>query len=554
MATIEEGSLHRAAAVRRLLRTDRLVLPRSMRSDVADRVEMEPAVYWQALYTRDSRFDGRFFIGTVTTGGYCRPICRIPFGKPGHLVWFASAAAAEAAGFRPCQRCRPDTSQGTPAWIGTSAVVSRALRLIAEGALDGADVNELALRVGLGSRQLRRLFVQHLGASPIKVATTQRLHFARKLIDETDVPIMKVALSAGFNSVRQFNHAVRTAWGHSPTQLRRLRGRAAIGQSGSGLVMRLSYRVPFSWSAMIDFLRPRATPGVEFVREKCYRRTIEVGDAAGVIDVRPDLSEPLLVVRIDLPTNDRLIQVVERVRRMFDLGADPLQIETRLSADSRLRTLVETRPGLRVPGAWDGFEVAVRAILGQGLTVIDAIPRAEQLVRVFGKPLATSFEGLTHLFPRPEVLADADLSLAGIHGRKAANLRALACAAHAKELTFEASRTLEDTISRLRTISGVGDSMAHYIALRAFGEPDAFPGAERGLRQSPGDDGVSASLAEIVRMAESWRPWRAYAAMHLWAAYSSRDVRRRGGDRYNTSIGHDPEHLRPSVPSRLRIR
>jgi AraC family transcriptional regulator, regulatory protein of adaptative response / DNA-3-methyladenine glycosylase II len=227
-------------------------------------------------------------------------------------VTFASAAAAEAAGFRPCQRCRPDTSPGTPAWIGTSAVVSRALRLIAEGALDDADVNKLASRVGIGSRQLRRLFVQHLGASPIKVATTQRLHFARKLIDETDLPIIKVALSSGFNSLRQFNHAIRISSGHSPTQLRRLRGRVAIVQSGRGLVMRLPYRLPFNWSAIMGLLRPRATPGVESVQENSYRRTIEVGDAAGVIEVRPDVAEPRLLVRIDLPTNERLPGMASR--------------------------------------------------------------------------------------------------------------------------------------------------------------------------------------------------------------------------------------------------
>jgi AraC family transcriptional regulator of adaptative response / DNA-3-methyladenine glycosylase II len=483
-----------------------LVLPPPVRSDVDHSIRMEPAIYWQALHTRDSRFDGRFFIGTVTTGGYCRPICRIPFGKPDHLVWFASAAAAEAAGFRPCRRCRPDTSPGTPAWIGTSAVVSRALRLIDEGALDDGDVNKLASRVGIGSRQLRRLFVQHLGASPIKVATTHRLHFARKLIDETDLPMTTVALSSGFNSLRQFNHAVRTAYSHSPTQLRRVRGRSARVQSGSGLVLRLPYRVPFNWSAMIDFLRPRATPGVEFVQENCYRRTIKVGDLAGVIDVRPDVAEPRLVILFDLPTNEGLIQVVERVRRMFDLGADVLQIETRLSGDSRLRTLVGTRPGLRVPGAWDGFEVAVKAVLGEGLTVIDANPRAERLVRAFGKPLGTSCEGLTHLFPRPEVLADADLSRAGIRAKQASTVRGLARATCAKELTFEASRTLEDTVARLCTIRGVSESMAQYIAMRAFGEPDAFPCAETGRGQSP------------MRMAERWRPWRAYAAMHLWAA------------------------------------
>jgi AraC family transcriptional regulator, regulatory protein of adaptative response / DNA-3-methyladenine glycosylase II len=488
----------------------------TMQGRVAGSVEMEPAVYWQAVYTRDSRFDGRFFIGTVTTGVYCRPVCRIPCGKPGHLVWFASAAAAEAAGFRPCQRCRPDTSPGTPAWIGTSAVVSRALRLIAEGALDDDDVDKLAASVGIGSRQLRRLFVQHLGASPIKVATTRRLHFARKLIDETDLPIMKVALSSGFSSLRQFNHAILTACGQSPTKLRRLRGRSAAVHPLSGLVMRLPYRVPFDWSSMIDFLRPRATPGVEEVQDNCYRRTIEVGDAAGVISVRRDVPEPRLQVHIDLPTNEGLIQVVERVRRIFDLGADPFQIDTCLSGDSRLRRLVEARPGLRVPGAWDGFEIAVRTILGQRLTAIDASSRVERLVRAFGNPITTSCEGLTHLFPRPAVLAGADLSAAGIRGKTAASLRALAGATCAKKLTFEGSRTLEDTISRLRTISGVGESMAHYIAMRTFGEPDAFP-AEAALGHSAGDDGVSTPV-EMVRLAERWRPWRAYAAMHLWAS------------------------------------
>jgi AraC family transcriptional regulator of adaptative response / DNA-3-methyladenine glycosylase II len=485
-----------------------------MGREVTDRVEKEPPIYRQELYVRDRRFDGRFFIGTVTTGVYCRPICPISCGKPGHMVWFASAAAAEGAGFRPCQRCRPDTSPGTPAWIGTSAVVSRALRLIGEGALDDGDVDALASRVGIGSRQLRRLFVQHLGASPIKVAMTRRLHFARKLIEETDLPILKVALSSGFSSLRQFNHAVLTRCGQSPTKLRRLRGRSAGVQSSGELVIRLPYRVPFDWSAMIDFLRPRATPGVEMVEDDCYRRTIEVGDAAGVIAVRPDASESRLLVHIDLPANECLIQVVERVRRMFDLGADPLQIDTCLSGDSSLRRLVEARPGLRVPGAWDGFEIAVRAVLGQRLTAIDANRPAARLVRVFGNPLSTAGEDLTHLFPRPAVLAEADLSAAGIRGKKAATLRALARATCAKQLTFEGSARLEDTISRLRMISGVGEAMAHYIAMRAFGEPDAFP-AETALRQIAGD-GASISSVEMVGLAERWRPWRAYAAMHLY--------------------------------------
>lgn len=494
-----------------------MTLAPSLRDDTRASLDMGPAICWQALYTRDGRFDGRFFIGTVTTRCYCRPICRVPFGKPDHLVWFPSAAAAEAAGFRPCQRCRPDASPGTPAWSGTSAVVSRALRLIADGALDDGDLDGLALRVGIGSRQLRRLFVRHLGVPPIKVATTQRLHFARKLIDETDLPMTLVASSAGFKSLRQFNHAIRTSYGCPPTQCRRLRGPSALVERGRGLVMRLPYRVPFDWLAIIDFLRSRATPGVELIDETCYRRTIAIGDAAGTIEVRPDVAAPLLLLHFDLPATEGLMHVVERVRRMFDLGADPLQVESHLSTDSRLRPLVERRPGLRLPGAWDGFEVAVRAILGQGLMVTHGQLQAERLVHRFGKPVVTSWADLTHLFPRPEVLVDADLSTAGIRGRKAATICAMARAVCAKTLTFDASRSLDETISRLRTIRGVGESMAHYIAMRAFGEPDAFPYSETGGRENA-DDGVRGSSEELGRIAEGWRPWRAYGAMHLWAA------------------------------------
>lgn len=497
-----------------------------MNADISHRegsdpgLELAPAVCWQAFYSRDRRFDGRFFVGVVTTGVYCRPICPVPFAKPANVVWFASAAAAEAGGFRPCLRCRPQASPGTPAWLGTSAVVSRALRLIWDGVLDEGNVDGLAERVGIGSRQLRRLFVQHLGAPPIKIASTRRIHFARKLIDETELPITEIAFSSGFRSIREFNHAMRAACGHSPRQLRRLRGEFRKVPGQVGLLIRLPYRPPLNWSALARFLRQRATPGVEMVREEFYRRTIEIGGASGTLDVRPEKDEPCLLARIVLPKYDCLMQVVERIRRIFDLSADPQQIGEHLSLDSKLRPQLEAFPGLRVPGVWDGFELAVRAILGEKLTVTDSNGIAERLVQTFGRPLNTCFEGLTHLFPQPEELVEADLSQAGIRGRDGEVIRSLARSVCEKRLTFEASTTLEGTVATVLNTQGVEEQVAHYVAMRAFAEPDAFPSDDVGLRRNLSFDGSPVAQAEVLRIAESWRPWRAYAAMYLWAAGS----------------------------------
>jgi AraC family transcriptional regulator of adaptative response / DNA-3-methyladenine glycosylase II len=498
------------------------------RQNSQDGAELKPSIWWQALYSRDQRFDGRFFIGATTARIYCRPICPVPFAKPNNLVWFACAAAAETAGFRPCRRCRPETSPGTPAWLGTSAIVSRALRLISEGALDESSVEDLADRVGIGSRQLRRLFVEHLGASPVKIAITHRVHFARNLIEETDLPITKIALSAGFTSIRQFNHAVRAICGRSPTELRRVFGESSKSPHG-GLVIRLPYRQPLDWPALVGFLRLRATPGVEQVKDgayhacHAYQRTISIGGVAGIIDVRPDNIEPVLAVRIELPSYQYLMKVVERVRRIFDLGADPLRIADDLSSDPKLKPLLERRPGLRVPGVWDGFELAVHAILGQQLTVGDSTTVAGRLVRTFGKTFQTSIQGLTHLFPTPEVLLDADLSKAGIRGGRAATLHALARAVCNGELTFAASMTLEEAISRICRIRGIRENTAQYIAMRALGEPDAFPFADPGLRSSLGNCANPNSSAEVLAIAERWRPWRAYAATHLCAEVEAAD-------------------------------
>lgn len=483
--------------------------------------ELEPDICRQAMHSRDPRFDGRFFIAAVTTGIYCRPICPVPFAKPNNIALFACAATAEAAGYRPCRRCHPESSPGTPAWLGTSAVVSRALRLIWDGALDGNSLDELAERLGIGSRQLRRLFIQHLGVPPIKIASTHRVHFARNLIEQTDMPMAEIALNAGFQSLRQFNHAVRTITGQSPTDLRRLRDETSVPSQRGEFVMRLLYRPPFNWTALVAFLRPRATPGVELVQDDSYQRTIESDGEAGVINVSPDQENACLIVRIALPQYRGLLRAVERIRRVFDLAADPLQIAGHLSNDRRLKSLLERRPGLRVPGVWDGFEVAVRAALGQRLTVVDSDSIAGRLVRDFGRPIETSVDGLTHLFPRPEDLADAELTPLGIPGKFAALIHALARALSNQEFTFESFRTLQETISRLSAIEGVGEEMAHYIAMRASGEPDAFPLDYRSLGRRPWKGEIPTTPGQLRNLAEPWRPWRAYAAMHLWAADAS---------------------------------
>jgi AraC family transcriptional regulator of adaptative response / DNA-3-methyladenine glycosylase II len=485
---------------------------------------------YRALQSRDARFDGKFFVGVVTTGIYCRPVCpaRTPLAK--NVRFFACAAAAEAAGFRPCKRCRPETSPGTPAWLGTSATVSRALRLIAAGDLDGDGVEGLAGRLGVGARQLRRLFAEHLGTSPMAVVQTQRVHFARRLIDETDLPIIKVAFHAGFASVRQFNAAIRTAYGKPPRELRRsVRARAAP-PPGGGLLLRLPFRPPFDWASVVGFLRERAIPGVEAADERSYRRTFASGGAAGVLEVSPAPGKPYLTLRLQAAPPRELMAVVERVRRIFDLGADPLPIGGQLAADPWLGPAVAKSPGLRVPGAWDGFELAVRAILGQQVTVRAASALAGKLVRMLGTPLLDGGTGeLTHLFPAPAVLARADLSGLGVPRLRAEAVRSLAAAVCAGELALDASGGLDEVVERLGRIPGIGPWTAQYIAMRALREPDAFPAADLGLRRAAATNGRPLTAAQLVRLAEAWRPWRAYAAMYLWASSTRETAPRRIG-------------------------
>ncbi|MBX3024253.1 helix-turn-helix domain-containing protein [bacterium] len=482
---------------------------------------LDPTACYRALRARDRRFDGRFFVGVRTTGVYCRPICPAPTPLRANIELYACAAAAEAAGFRPCKRCRPETSPGTPAWLGSSAAVSRALRLIRDGALDGGGVAALAARLGVGERQLRRLFDQHLGASPAAVARAQRLQAARAMIDQTSLPMIDIATAAGFQSVRQFNHAVRQRFGAAPRALRQQSvAWAASLRERAGLALRVPYRPPLDWPGLLAFLAARATPGVESVAGDVYRRSVRIGETVGWLEVAPVAGASALVVRLWPGDGAALLPVVERVRRLFDLGADPLSINAHLRADPRLRPLVAARPGLRVPGAWDPFEIAVRGIVGQQISVAGATTLIGRLVARCGARVDLAAD-LTHLFPTPAALAAADLAGIGMPGARAAALQGLARAVADGRLRLDAARGLEEAVARLRALPGVGEWTAQYIAMRGLGEPDACPHGDLVLRQALG--GVSA--AALARAADAWRPWRAYAAVHLWAASAQRNQR-----------------------------
>ncbi len=462
----------------------------------------------RARRARDARFDGRFFIGVRTTGVYCRPVCPAPMPKEANVRYFPTAAAAAEAGFRPCLRCRPEASPGTPAWLGTSVTVARALRLLGERALDDSCIEDLAERLGVGSRHLRRLFVQHLGATPIAVAQTRRLHFAKKLIDETDLPFAELAFAAGFGSIRRFNGTFRGVYDRTPTELRRLARRNGVPR-GDRFVLRLTARPPFDWDGLLGFLGARAIPGVEQVEEGVYRRTLVAGAVAGFFEARG--TDTGVALEIHHPDAAVLAGIVERARRVFDLNADPHAIDAHLALDPLLKTLVKHRPGLRVPGAWDGFELAVRAVLGQQISVAAATTIAGRIVRAHGRPVPAAGT-LTHVFPDAATLARADLGSIGVTRARAATLRRLAEAVRDGAVSFEGALDSGRVREALLALPGIGPWTAQYVAMRALGEPDAFPTGDLGLLHATG----LKSAKELEQRSNAWHPWRAYAAIHLW--------------------------------------
>nr|WP_298131222.1 DNA-3-methyladenine glycosylase 2 [uncultured Pseudoxanthomonas sp.] len=473
----------------------------------------DPRICEQARLSRDARFDGLFFTAVTSTRIYCRPVCPAPAPKPANIVYYRHAAAAEAAGFRPCLRCRPELAPGDGAWRRGDDTVARALKLIEQGALVDAPLATLADKVGLGERQLRRLFSERLGATPNDVHGTRRLLFAKQLLTETTLPITQVALAAGFGSLTRFNTAFRDEYRMAPRELRK----RDVPPAHDGVTLRLGYRPPYDLAAMLDFLRGRALPGVEVVDERSYRRVIGTTEAPGWLRVSA-WGDGAHALRLELQgaAPVQLLGIVQRLRRMFDLDADPHVIAQALGHDARLRPLLDARPGLRLPSGWDGFEIAVRAVIGQQVSVAAARTLTARLAQRYGTPLAIPFDGLTHLFPTPDRLVDADLTTIGLTRARADTIRGLSRALLEGRVDFNPERTLEDFTARWVALPGIGPWTAHYMALRALGHPDAFPADDLVLQKAVPTDGVRMTAKALTARAEAWRPWRAYAVIHVW--------------------------------------
>ncbi len=471
----------------------------------------------RARETRDPRFDGLFFIAVTSTGIYCRPVCPAPAPKSRHIRYYASAAAAAAAGFRPCLRCRPEAAPGSPLHRAKSELVAGALRLIEQGALDETSLPELARRVGVGERHLRRLFAEEIGASPLEVAATRRLLFAKKLLTETALPITAIAPAAGYASLRRFNAAFRATYGKPPREIRRAR---IDTPTSDELTLRLPFRPPYDFAHLLAFMERRVIPGVESVDASGYRRSFVAAGSPGWLTVAPIAGESALALRVHHTKPSALGEIVARVRRMFDVDADPLAINAHLEKDALLKPLVRRWPGQRLPNAWDGFELAVRAILGQQVSVAAARTLAARIADRYG----TRFDegaavGLSSLFPSAETLAEVRLETIGVMSARAEAIRTLARAVVDGRVHFRPEQTLAAFEESLVALPGIGLWTAHYIAMRALGQPDAFPAADLILRRAAGR-GVTLGTRAVEAMSEAWRPWRAYAVMLLWRSHS----------------------------------
>lgn len=471
--------------------------------------------YYQAFLGKDVRFDGRFVAGVKTTGIYCKPSCSAKKPAAENVVFFDSPAEAEAAGFRSCRKCRPDAMPGTPAWNGTSSTVSRALRLIEDGVLDRTNIDALCERLGIGARQLRRLFRKHLGTSPIQVARMRRADFARRLIETTGLSMTHIAESAGFGSIRRFNAVMNEVYGCPPTALRKEPARGA-----AGLELEIPVRPPFAWQSLLTSLDASATPGVEKVADGRYYRTARFKQATGEVCVSFDEARSSLRVRVSHSLNSYLLDVVSGVRRLFDVEADVGVITEHLAGDPLLDACMQSAPGLRVLGAFDHFETAVMMLLGQHITADELAEFAQRIVIKHGKEIQTSQDDLTHVFPTPYALCTAHLEAVGVSKRRSKSIQALARAVHEGVLRLDGSPSLDEALRGLRAIPGVGTTTADYIAMRVYREPDAFPTNDQRLRAAASPNGGALAAFELEERAEAWRPWRAYAAMCLWEATS----------------------------------
>ncbi len=464
----------------------------------------------QARLSRDARFDGLFFTAVRSTGIYCRPVCPAPVPRKDNVSYYPSAAAAAADGYRPCLRCRPELSPDD-ACLLQDRTLNHALALLGEGILQEHPVSALAQALHLSPRQLQRLFVARLGATPAQLHATRRILLAKQLLTETTLPVTQVALAAGFNSLRRFNSAFRSGCGMPPSALRRQQAGVAAGEP----VLRLAYRPPLDFAAMLAFLRKRAIPGIEQIDADSYRRVIVHDGHASLIRISAAPGRHELRLQLGASDPRAIPAIVARVRRIFDLDANLDAVHACLMRDPLLARGIAERPGLRVPGGWDGFEVAVRAVLGQQVSVAAATTLARRLVERFGGHLDGLPEGLDRQFPLPADLVDAPLESIGLPRTRAATVRALARACVEGRLQFSRAQTLERFVQQATALPGIGAWTAHYMALRALGLPDAFPAGDLVLQQVLGEGQRLGERATEAR-SQPWRPWRAYAVLHLW--------------------------------------
>jgi len=457
---------------------------------------------YRAVLGRDKRFDGRFVTMVRTTGIYCRPSCPAQTPKPENVTFYPHPAAAAAAGYRACKRCRPDAAPGSRDWDVRADLAARALRGIESGVIDEEGVPGLARRLAVSDRHLHRVLVAEIGVGPLALARTRRAQTARMLIEHTRLPLATVAFSAGFASVRQFNDVMRAEFGCPPGELRR--SPVARGESVGALTLRLQHRSPYAVEPLLAWLSGRAIEGVEECEEGVYRRVI----GSGVVELRPVPEAGHVIARIDVDDLTSVAGLVARCRRMFDLDADPVAVDEALGADPLLADSVRRHPGIRVPGAVDGFELAVRAVLGQQVSVRAARTFAARLVQRCGKPLDAARGTLTHAFPTADAVASVDLDGLGLTGGRVRTLRALATEVASDRLSLEPLADRDETRARLAALPGVGPWTVEYVAMRALGDPDAFPATDLVLKRALANGSSDRS--------GSWRPWRAYAAMHLW--------------------------------------
>ena len=478
-------------------------------------MELDSERCYQALKAHDARFDGVFFTGVRTTGIYCRPVCPARLPKFESCLFFRHAAAAERAGFRPCLRCRPELAPGRSPVEAASRLAAAAAARIEAGALNDGSLEDLACSLEVSSRQLRRVVESELGVTPIELAQTQRLLLAKRLLTESTLSMADVAFASGFSSVRRFNALFRERYGLNPFAIRRTAGANTGGES---IRLKLVYRPPLAWEAMLAFLAARATVGVEVVADGRYGRTLAVGERRGWITAEPFPGASALRVEIAASLLPVLPRVLAKLRGFFDLDADPAAIATHLGADPRLGPLVEREPGLRVPGAFDGFDLGLRAILGQQVSVRGATTLAARFAEAFGEPIDTPIAGLTRLPASPERIAGAcidEIMALGVTTARARSIRALAVAVTRCGLKIEPGPSPETRIAQLQEVPGIGPWTAHYIGMRALRWPDAFPHDDLGIKKAL----CEPNPARVLEQAEAWRPWRAYAAMHLWDEY-----------------------------------